>query len=95
VRRLLDVEPGGSVCVVAADVGVGAWLAEAATFAGPAAVRHVAADDAALAAAEDGEFVVGEAGLPGLDAERAIAIAPTFALTAAGEVERALAAPPA
>jgi GntR family transcriptional regulator len=95
VRRLLDVEPGGSVCVVAADVGVGAWLAEAATFAGPAAVRHVAADDAALAAAEDGEIVVGEAGLPGLDAERAIAIAPTFALTAAGEVERALAAPPA
>src|SRR5262249_1732619 len=79
VRRLLDVDPGRRVCILAADAGVGGWLAEAATYASPAAVRHVTLDDAGGFEPEPGDLLVVEAGLPGVDAARAIAVAPTFA----------------
>jgi GntR family transcriptional regulator len=88
VQRLLLVEPGARIVVIAADAPVTRWLAEVATslLATPSAIREVTVEALEDKTVNDSEFAIVEAGMPGSDAlaskERALVVDLAFAPTA-------------
>jgi GntR family transcriptional regulator len=98
VQRLLLVEPGARICVVAADADLHVWLVESvsALVAGPDSVRSLTTDHVVPQTAGEGEVLVVEQGLPGARAvvecrgDRTIEVAFAFATSAGVAIEDAL-----
>lgn len=97
IRRLLEVEEGAELCVVAADDAVARWLADATSslVAPPAALRTATVGSVAELQANAREVLLVEDGLPGLDAPSGpggtrVALVLTFASSARRAIERAV-----
>jgi hypothetical protein len=99
VQAILGLERGVHICALAADAGVARWLLDAATAltAEASGARWEAVANASGYSPAAGEWVIAEAGLPGLDelgeraGHRIIAVEMTFPRSVTGELREAVA----